>query len=103
AARGDVQGLLGDVLYERATLAEGAHHTAQRDELLQRLALYDHGGERRRRWEAPARLVVESAPTGARVAVFRFTSSPTAGFHAATASLGPVAPDLSGQTLLKLR
>jgi eukaryotic-like serine/threonine-protein kinase len=103
AARSDVQGLLGDVLYERAALAEGAHHTAQRDELLQRLGLYDHSGERRRRWDAPARLAVESAPSGARVAVFRFTSSPTSGFHAASTGLAPGAPDLPGQTLLKLR
>ena len=103
AARSDVQGLLGDVLYERAALAEGAHHTAQRDELLQRLGLYDHSGERRRRWDAPARLAVESAPSGARVAVFRFTPSPTAGLHAPSTSLAPGAPDLPGQTLLKLR
>ncbi|MFS8064800.1 MAG: protein kinase domain-containing protein [Byssovorax sp.] len=102
-ARSDVQGLLGDVLFERATLAEGAHHTAQRDELLQRLALYDHGGDRRHRWDAPARLVVDTVPSGARVAVFRFTSPPAAGFHAASTGLAPGAPDLPGQTLLKLR
>jgi len=103
AARTDVQGLLGDVLYERAALAEEAHHVAQRDELLQRLGLYDHGGERRRRWEAPARLVVDSVPPGARVAVFRFVSSATSGFHPTTSSLSTGGPDLPGQTLLKLR
>jgi eukaryotic-like serine/threonine-protein kinase len=103
AARTDVQGLLGDVLYERATLADQAHRGAQRDELLQRLGLYDHGGERRRRWDAPAHLAVESVPPGARVAVFRFTPSLTSGFHGAPSGLAPGAPDLPGQTLLKLR
>lgn len=103
AARADVQGLLGDVLYERATLAEEAHHTAQRDELLQRFGLYDHGGERRRRWDAPARLLVDSVPPGARVAVFRFMSSATTGFQATSSGFSPGSPDLPGQTLLKLR
>jgi serine/threonine protein kinase/formylglycine-generating enzyme required for sulfatase activity len=103
AARTDVQGLLGDVLYERATLADQAHRAAQRDELLQRLGLYDHGGERRRRWDAPAHIAVESVPPGARIAVFRFTPSPTSGFHGAPSGLAPGAPDLPGQTLLKLR
>jgi serine/threonine protein kinase/formylglycine-generating enzyme required for sulfatase activity len=103
ASRTDVQGLLGDVLYERATLADQAHRAAQRDELLQRLGLYDHGGERRHRWDAPAHLAVESVPPGAHVAVFRFTPSPTSGFHDAPSGLAPGAPDLPGQTLLKLR
>jgi serine/threonine protein kinase/formylglycine-generating enzyme required for sulfatase activity len=103
AARTDVQGLLGDVLYERATLADQAHRATQRDELLQRLGLYDHSGERRHRWDAPAHLAVESVPPGARISVFRFTPSATSGFHGAPSGLAPGAPDLPGQTLLKLR
>jgi serine/threonine protein kinase/formylglycine-generating enzyme required for sulfatase activity len=103
AARADVQGLFGDVLYERAVLAEEAHHAAQRDELLQRLGLYDHGGARRRRWEAPAHLFVESVPPGARVAVFRFSPSALWGSQPALAGFASGSADLPGQTLLKLR
>ena len=103
AARTDVQGLLGDVLYERAVLADEAHRVAQRDELLQRLGLYDHSGDRRRRWDAPVHLAVESVPPGARVALFRFTPSPTSGFQGPPSGLAPGAPDLPGQTLLKIR
>jgi formylglycine-generating enzyme required for sulfatase activity len=63
--RDDVRDLLADTLFERALIARGPD---QRDELLQRLAVYDRGGERMRRWNAPARLVVDGAP-GIDVAV----------------------------------
>jgi formylglycine-generating enzyme required for sulfatase activity len=73
--RPDVRGLFGDVLLERALLAEHDRRIAQRDELVQRLALYDEDGERMRRWNAPAHLEVTSTPPGAAVALFRFVPS----------------------------
>ncbi len=54
-ANAAVQGLLGDVLQARALLAEREHHRERRDELAQRLALYDPDGTRRRAWMRPPR------------------------------------------------
>jgi formylglycine-generating enzyme required for sulfatase activity len=67
-----VRGLLGDVLYARAQLADREHHAAARDELLDRLRLYDPDGVRRNRWAAPAELVVQTSPPGAHVTVSRY-------------------------------
>ncbi|CAN98910.1 Protein kinase [Sorangium cellulosum So ce56] len=72
ADRADVRALLGDALYERAALSERERRFEQRDELISRLAAYDDGGERRRRWGAPARLAVGTAPAGAEVTLRRF-------------------------------
>jgi eukaryotic-like serine/threonine-protein kinase len=65
-----VRTLLGDGLLERAALAEQERRLPQRDELIQRLAAYDDGGERR--WSAPARVAVDSSPAGAEVMLARF-------------------------------
>jgi eukaryotic-like serine/threonine-protein kinase len=72
AGRSEVQRMLGDVLYERALLAERSQRLKHRDELLERLALYDANGERRARWSAPAHLVIQSDPPGASVTLHRF-------------------------------
>jgi eukaryotic-like serine/threonine-protein kinase len=57
-AREDVRALLGDILYDRAVLAEavGEDH----EELIERVAAYDPDGSRRARWNAPATLVVRA-------------------------------------------
>jgi formylglycine-generating enzyme required for sulfatase activity len=60
--RSDVRDLIGDILFDRATLAERIHDARQREELLGRLALYDADGSRRARWNAPGRVVVRAAP-----------------------------------------
>jgi serine/threonine protein kinase/formylglycine-generating enzyme required for sulfatase activity len=72
AGRSEVPRTLGDVLYERARLAERAHRPERIEELLQRLTLYDANGERRRRWAAPAQLTIESVPPEAHVTLYRF-------------------------------
>jgi formylglycine-generating enzyme required for sulfatase activity len=64
--------LLADSLYERALAAERDHHPQQTDDLLQRLALYDLGGARKRLWEAPAKLTIDSNPGPATVEVARY-------------------------------
>ena len=64
--------LLADSLYERALAAERDHHPQQTDDLLQRLALYDLGGTRKRQWEAPAKLAIDSSPGPATVEVARY-------------------------------
>src|SRR5262249_52934178 len=60
ASRRDVRATFADVLFERALAAERDRNTERRDELLERLGLYDESGERRARWSAPARLTVRS-------------------------------------------
>src|SRR5262249_32181362 len=72
ATNTEVQRMLGDALYARALLAERRPHAAPRDELLQRLTLYDPGGERRRRWALPAEVDIMSDPPGASVAMARY-------------------------------
>jgi len=64
--RNDVRDLIGDILIDRATLADDVHDVAQRDELIERVALYDADGSRRARWIAPGRVVVR-APPGAMI------------------------------------
>ncbi len=67
-----VEGLVGDMLHARATLADREHHRELRDELMQRLALYDRDGTRRQELSAPAEVSVASRPPGARVSIGRF-------------------------------
>ncbi len=102
AARTDVQGLLGDVLYERAALAEG-RTTPRSATSCSSASASTTTAESAAAAGTRPRTSPSRAPSGARVAVFRFTSSPTAGLHAPSTSLAPGAPDLPGQTLLKLR
>jgi eukaryotic-like serine/threonine-protein kinase len=72
AGNTEVQTLVGDVLYDRTLLAEREHRKDQRDELLQRLALYDPDGVRRRDLYAPAQLSIRTIPPGAAVSIGRF-------------------------------
>jgi formylglycine-generating enzyme required for sulfatase activity len=72
-SRSDVRSLFGDVLLERAYVAEDAGRLLERDELVQRLALFDDSGQRRRRWAAPATLAISSIP-GVAVEVHRYLS-----------------------------
>lgn len=68
----EARSLLADSLFERALAAERDYRTSQLEDLLQRLALYDKSGERRRRWSAPGRVVLTSTPPGAQVTVVRY-------------------------------
>lgn len=72
STRHDVRRLLADVLNERALLAEDERRTAQRDELLERLSVYDEGTDRLQQWHALARLDVGSDPPGATVTCERY-------------------------------
>jgi len=86
-ARADARARLADVLYERALVAERDGRAAQRNDLLQRLALHDVTGERRRRWDAPAQIAVESTPAGARVTLERVEPDEHGKLRAAFAGL----------------
>ncbi len=72
-SRPDVRAILADVLFERAFVADAEHLDAERDELLQRLALYDDS-RRRRRWEAPAVVSFDTDPP-ATMTLERFVRS----------------------------
>jgi serine/threonine protein kinase/formylglycine-generating enzyme required for sulfatase activity len=72
----EARAMLADSLFERALGAERDYHTSQLEDLLQRLALYDKSGDRRRRWSAPGRLQLTSTPAGAQVSVVRFERDP---------------------------
>ncbi len=64
--RAAVRDLIGDILLDRALLAEHVHDLRERAGLAERLALYDDDGSRRARWNAPGRVVVR-APAGAAI------------------------------------
>ncbi len=66
-ARPEVRHTLADFLSARALLAELEGEAAVLPTLLQRLKLYDEGGERWRRWTEPARLTLELDVPGARL------------------------------------
>ena len=66
-SRKALRALVGDTLYERAMLAEREHNFVQRDELLNRMALYDDTGERRARRNKPATLAITSTPPAAEI------------------------------------
>jgi formylglycine-generating enzyme required for sulfatase activity/predicted Ser/Thr protein kinase len=58
--------LAGNLL-ERARYAERNQEWTRRDDLIERLKVYDDGGAHLRRWEAPAVLTIASDPAGAEV------------------------------------
>ena len=68
--------LLADTLYERALGSQRDSRAAQLDDLLQRLALYDTSGERRKNWSAPGKLALTSTPAGAQVTLLRYEHDP---------------------------
>ncbi len=65
--RRDMRQLVGTILFEQAVTAERDLSQAQRDDLLQRLGLYDTDGSFRHRLEAPATVDIDSEPQGAKV------------------------------------
>jgi formylglycine-generating enzyme required for sulfatase activity len=68
--------LLGDILYERALLAERTHHPAQFEELRARLALYDATGVRRLLLASPGHVRITSDPAGAAVEIQEYVVDP---------------------------
>jgi hypothetical protein len=70
--RVELRALLADILLARVLLADGDHASGLRSDLLERLALYDEGGERQRLWNRPGRLIVDSSVPGAAVKLSRF-------------------------------
>ncbi len=61
-SRPEVRGWFGGLLFERAIWSDQAHNSAQRDELLQRLVLYDADGGLLAKWQEPGTLSILSTP-----------------------------------------
>ena len=91
ADRADVRARFAEVLFERATIAEREHQLEERDELIDRVALY--APELLARWRAPARLALATTPPGAAV----LSGDRTLGATPVTLELPP------GSTTLELR
>lgn len=72
AGRGDIRDSLGDILYERAALAESMYQYRLRDELIARMtAMYDRDSSRTARWSAPGTLAIATNPA-AEVEIARY-------------------------------
>jgi serine/threonine protein kinase/formylglycine-generating enzyme required for sulfatase activity len=69
--RKDVRARFLDVLLDRAEFEEGARAYAARNELIDRLTLYDEGGARFRAWNRKARLRIDTA-RGGSLAIDRY-------------------------------
>ena len=72
AERPDVRARYADLLLDRILLADADGRIAERDELANRLALYDTTGERRARLAARAKLIVDVEPQTARLVLARY-------------------------------
>lgn len=71
-SRDDVRARLGDALLARAELAEARHEDSRVTELVERLSLYDEGGERMAKWSAPAHVAIATTPSGATVELIEY-------------------------------
>ncbi|MEP7126106.1 MAG: bifunctional serine/threonine-protein kinase/formylglycine-generating enzyme family protein [Byssovorax sp.] len=74
--RADVRRMLGEVLFERALGAEKAWKTEERDDLVERLRIYDADGALMKRWNQPGSLLINSDPPGAAASLLRFEPAP---------------------------
>jgi eukaryotic-like serine/threonine-protein kinase len=74
-ARADVRGHLARVLYERAVLAERSGRETTRDELVERLALYDDTGELTKRFRARRPVSWTTAPEPGHGTLHRYRQS----------------------------
>jgi formylglycine-generating enzyme required for sulfatase activity len=68
---GSARALVADVFYERAELAETEYKTDKRDEILERLPVFDDGTHNAK-WTAAGKFDIESIPTGAQVRIERY-------------------------------
>ena len=73
--RTEVRTRLAEVLYERALVAEASQQEMLQEDLLQRLALHDSGGQRRSLWQQAARLVVSATPVVLTVRVTLYSQT----------------------------
>lgn len=86
--RVDASDLLADALYARARFFDNRFNRSQRDEMIERLRLYDRDGSRIATWFAPGKLAV-STSTAAEVTLRSYTRGPEGSYQLGEArSLG---------------
>jgi formylglycine-generating enzyme required for sulfatase activity len=81
AGRADVRERLAEVILDRALLLERLHRPVDSEEVAVHLALYDVGGERRRRWLAPATVSLRTSPADAELRMERYEIDDRGGRH----------------------
>ena len=69
----EARGLLAEVLFERALLAESRYESKPAAEFRERLSLYDGDGEYERRWDTPGQVSVLVRPAGMEVSVAKYS------------------------------
>ena len=84
--------LLAETLYQRALAAERDRRSAQLEDLLQRLALYDPEGAWLQRHKAPGRLKLATEPAGVAVQLQRYQGDAAQPLHLAPVAAPSAAP-----------
>lgn len=69
-AQDEIRSVLGEILHQRAELADMTGRRDERDQLLERLAIY--APSRHQRWTAAVPVSIHSAPSGARVYISEY-------------------------------
>ncbi len=74
ATRADVREQLAQALYQRASNSDRDRdrQRQKRDDLLERMALYDVRGTLQQRWKSPAKVTISTSPLGAQVQLQRY-------------------------------
>ncbi len=72
ASRADVREQLALALYQRAQNADRDRQRQKRDDLLERMALYDASGTLQQQWKEPGKLTIVSTPSGVLVQLQRY-------------------------------
>lgn len=74
ATRADVREQLAQALYQRAINSDRDRdrQRQKRDDLLERMALYDVRGTLQQRWKSPAKVTISTSPLGAQVQLQRY-------------------------------
>ena len=73
SGRADIRALLGDILLERAFLAERDRSASKLRDLLARMMLYDLDGSRQKKWQTPGILSIKTNPADAEISLGRYS------------------------------
>lgn len=89
--RGALRQLLAEILDAQARFAEDRYRGGERDELVDRLGIYDR--QRQERWLAPVPLRIASRPPGAAVTIERYITAADGAFERQAIALeSPITP-----------
>lgn len=89
-SRDSVRGLLAQVLEQRARLADELYLTEEREELLERLKVYNKGAYNR--WTLPGRVQVTTEPAGSSVSIARYVTDSNGAMRTEPVADGLITP-----------